>query len=96
MGLWKQIKASRNLDERLPRELAAEKAAQIEGAKVVLKPLVFIVALIVFGLCFWRYDVGLVFSIGAAIMVVPIMGVGVAFPIGYVLGKRAAKRAKKR
>jgi hypothetical protein len=36
-GLWKQIKASRNLDEWLPCELAAEKTGQIEGAKVVLK-----------------------------------------------------------
>jgi hypothetical protein len=94
MGLWKQIKASRNLDERLPRELAAEKAAQIEGAEVVLKPLVCIVALIVFALSFWRYDLGIVLSIGAAILVVPIMGLGVALPIGYVLGKRAARRAK--
>jgi hypothetical protein len=96
MGLWKQIKASRHLDERLAHELAAEKAAQIEGAKVVLKPLVFIVAFIVFALCFWRYDLGLVLSIGAAILVVPIMGLGVALPIGYVLGKRAARRAQGR
>jgi hypothetical protein len=76
------------------RELAAEKAAQIEGAEVVLKPLVFIAALIMFALCFWRYDLGLVLSIGAAILVVPIIGLGVALPVGYVLGKRAARRAK--
>jgi hypothetical protein len=85
-----------NFDDQLPHELAAEKAAQIEGATVVLKPLIFILAVIVFALCFWRYDIGLVLSIGAAILVVPIMGLGVVLPIGYVLGKRAARRFKTR
>jgi hypothetical protein len=83
-----------NSDEQLPPELAAEKAAQIEGAKVVLKPLIFIVALIVFAVCFWRYDLGIVLSIGAAILAVPIMGLGIALPVGYILGKRAARRFK--
>lgn len=78
--------------EQPPSDLAAEKAAQIERARVVLKPLVFVVALIVFALCFWRYDLGLVLSIGTAILVYPIMLVGVALPVGYVLGKRAARR----
>ena len=81
---------------KLPAELAAEKAAQIEGAKVVLKPLIFIVAFIVFALCFWGYDLGLVLSIGAAILVVPIFLLGVALPVGYLLGKRAARRFKAR
>jgi len=83
-----------NIDEQLPPELAAEKAAQIEGAKVVLKLLILVVAFIVFALCFWRYALGLVLSIGAAILVVPIMVVGVGLPVGYVLGKRAARRFK--
>jgi hypothetical protein len=88
--------ATMETEEQLPSELAAEKAAQIEGAKVVLKPLVFAVAFIVFALCFWRYDLGLVLSIGAAILVYPIMLVGGALPVGYVLGKRAARRFKAR
>jgi hypothetical protein len=36
----------------LIRELEAEKTAQIEGAKVVIKPLTFIAAATVFILCF--------------------------------------------
>jgi hypothetical protein len=83
-------------DEQLPPGLVAEKAAQIEGAKVVLKLFICVVAFIVFALCFWRYDLGLVLSIGAAILVVPIMVVGVGLPVGYALGKRAARRFKAR
>jgi hypothetical protein len=40
-----------SIDERtgrLIRELAAEKQAQIEGAKVVLKPLSFVILIAVF------------------------------------------------
>jgi hypothetical protein len=77
-------------------DLAVEKAAQIEGAKVVLKPLIFIVAAIVFVLCYWRYDVGLALSIGAAVLTYPVLGFVLAVPAGYVLGKRAARRHKMR
>jgi hypothetical protein len=86
-------------DERkrpLTGELTAEKDAQIEGAKTVIKPLNVIVAIIVFSLCFWRYDIGLMLSIGAAILTYPLMLIGIAFPVGYVLGKRAARRLKLR
>jgi hypothetical protein len=86
-----------DLDERtgqLLRDLAAEKAAQLEGAKAVLAPLTFMVAVAVFAVCFWRYDVGLTSSIAAAIVTVPAMLLGVALPTGYVLGRRAAQRFK--
>jgi hypothetical protein len=86
-------------DERtnqLIRDIAAEKDAQMKSAKAVMKPLIFIVAIIVFSLCLWRYDIGLMLSIGAAILTFPVMLIGVAFPVGYILGKRAARRLKVR
>jgi hypothetical protein len=81
---------------RLVQELAAEKEAQIEGAKAVLKPLIFIAAIASFILCFWRYDLGLLVSIGVAALTVPALGLVAALPIGYVLGKTAARRFKSR
>jgi hypothetical protein len=88
-----------DLDQRtcqLARELAAEKAAQLEGAKAVISPLVFIIIVAVFALCFWRYDMGMVFSVGAAILAIPVIWLGICLPIGYVLGSRAARRFKAR
>jgi TRAP-type C4-dicarboxylate transport system permease small subunit len=88
-----------DLDERtcqLVRELAAEKAAQLEGAKAVISLLAFIVVVAVFALCFWRYDIGVVPSVGAAILAIPVIWLGGALPIGYVLGIRAARRFKAR
>jgi len=80
----------------LARELAIEKEAQIEGAKAVLKPLTFLAAIIVFAVCFWALEIGLPLSIAAAILAILAMGLGVALPIGYILGKRAARRLKMR
>jgi hypothetical protein len=88
-----------DFDERingLVREIAAEREAQLEAAKVVLRPLLVVVAIIVFALCFWGYEIGLPLSIGVAILTMPAMGLGVALPIGYILGKRAARRLKSR
>jgi hypothetical protein len=81
---------------QLIRELAAEKAAQLEGAKAVLKPVTILAAIIAFILCFWRYEIGLLYSIGVALLIVPAIGVLVALPVGRILGKRAALRFKVR
>jgi hypothetical protein len=81
---------------QLSAELREEKQAQLEGASVVLKPLFIVGAVIVFALCFWWINVGLLFSIIAAIIAYPLMLLGIALPIGYVLGKRAARRLKAR
>jgi hypothetical protein len=80
------------LAKSMDYDLAGEKKAQIEGASLVLRPLTFAVAVVVFALCFWRYDIGLLLSIGAAILTFPAFGLGISFPVGYVLGKRAARR----
>jgi hypothetical protein len=82
--------------DRLTRELAAEKQAALEGARAIIKPLTFVTAAIVFALCFWRYSLGFPVSIGAALITFPAAGLGVEFPIGYILGKRAARRLKVR
>jgi hypothetical protein len=82
--------------KRLVRELAAEKEAQLEAAKPMLKLLVLIAAIVMFILCFWRYEIGLLLSIGAATLTIPAIGLAVALPIGYFLGKRAAWRFKMR
>ena len=83
-------------DNGLLRSVAAEKRVQLKAAEAILLPLFIIVAVSVFALCFWRYEIGLPLSIGAAVLVVPAMGLGVALPIGYVLGKRAARRLTRR
>ena len=82
--------------DRLIQELAAEKEAQIEGAKAVIKALICVAAIAVFIVCFWWYDVGLLLSIGAAVLTLPVLSVGVSLSIGYVLGKRTARRFKVR
>jgi hypothetical protein len=56
---------------QLVRELAAEKATQLDGVKAILKPLVILVAIIVFIVCFWQYEIGLLYSIGAAFLTIP-------------------------
>ena len=77
--------------DRLARELLAEKKAQLEGAELVLKIIIFMGVVIVFSMCFWLFEIGLLLSIGAAILTVPaIMLAGL--PMGYVLGKRAHQR----
>ena len=83
-------------DDGLLHKVAAEKKAQLEGAEAILLPLFIIVAVIVFAVCFWRYEIGLLLSIGAAIIPIPVLGFGVAVPIGYILGKRTARRLKSR
>jgi hypothetical protein len=87
-----QMNDDDELINQLMRELAAEKDAQIEGAKLVIKPVVFIAAVTVFILCFWWYEIGLLLSIGAATLAIPTIGAAVAIPIGYILGKRAARQ----
>ena len=47
-------------------------------------------------LCFWKYNMGVVLSIGAAILTIPAILLGVALPIGYFLGRRAVGRFKMR
>jgi VIT1/CCC1 family predicted Fe2+/Mn2+ transporter len=85
------------LDEHLDgvaRKVAAERDAQLETAKKVLLPLFVKAAIAVLALAFWRYEIGLPLSIGAAILTIPAMGIGVALPIGYMLGKRTARHLK--
>ena len=57
-------------------QLAAERHAQLEGAKVVLRPLTLIIAISAFAICYWRYDFGLFLSLLAALLVIPIVGLG--------------------
>jgi hypothetical protein len=78
--------------EYLSPELTREKRAQIEGAYVVLKPLVIAAPLITFATCFWWFNLGWILSIMAAILAYPAMLFGVVAPVGRVLGKRAAQR----
>jgi Flp pilus assembly protein TadB len=77
-------------------KLKLEREAQLEGAKAALLPFYIVVAGLVFVLCFWRFNEGLVLSIGAALLTILLIGLGVAVPVGYFLGKRAAKRLKSR
>jgi hypothetical protein len=77
-------------------ELDAERRGQIEGATLILKPLTFIAVVVVFALCFWRFDLGLVLSIVATIFTLPIISLTIAFPVGQILGRRAARRLKAR
>jgi hypothetical protein len=72
--------------------VAAEKAAQLNRAQAVLLPLFIIAAVAVFAVCFWQFEIGLALSIGAALLTFPVLGLGVAVLIGYILGKRAARR----
>ncbi len=55
-----------------------------------------IVSVIVFVLCFWKFQIGLLLSLVVAAVTWPLMLVGVALPLGYVLGKRSARRYKER
>lgn len=80
--------------DRMSPALTVEKRAQLEGATVVLKPLFILVSVITFIVCFWRLGLGLILSLVAAAIIYPVMLVTIALPIGYVLGKRAAKRFK--
>ena len=77
-------------DDELSR-LVDEKRAQLEGATAVLKPLAIVADLVVFALCFWRYNFGVVLSIGAAVLTHFVVIAGLSFSIGYVLGKRSAR-----
>jgi hypothetical protein len=83
-------------DQQLMRDLMAEKEAQIEGATVIIKPLLFIAVIGVFALCFWQYELGLLLSTGAAILTVPAVSLGVCLPVGRILGTRAARRYQHR
>jgi len=83
-------------DDGLLHKVVAEKKAHLKNAEAILLPLFIVVAVIVFVLCFWHYEISLPFSIGITILVVPAMLFGVAFPVGYILGKRAARRLKSR
>jgi hypothetical protein len=74
--------------------LTLEREAQLEGAKAALVPFYIVFGCLTFVLCFWRFKAGFLLSIGATILVVPALGLGVALPVGYFLGKRAAKRLK--
>lgn len=72
----------------LLQDAQVDKEAQMR----VLKPVIFVAAIIVFFLCFWQWDIGLPLSIGAAILTIPTVG----FPIGYIFGKHAARRLRTR
>jgi len=76
-------------------ELAREKAYQLEGSLVVLKPFTYLAVVATFVVCFWWYDIGLLFSIGAALLSYIVLMVFIAIPVGYVLGQRAARRYRK-
>lgn len=91
-GLGVNFDISDPRTNQLIHELAAEKAAQIEGAETVLKSLAVIVVILVFVACFWWYEIGLLLSIGAALVTLLVIGLGIALPIGRILGRRAARR----
>jgi hypothetical protein len=57
-----------------------------------LKPLIFTADFIAFAASFWGYKNGFLLSITLAILTHFAMLIGVGLPIGYVLGKRAARR----
>jgi hypothetical protein len=80
--------------KRLAVDLAAETPAQIEVAGVVLKSLIFAADLAVFAICHWHFKLGLLLSIGAAVVVHFALLIGIVLPVGYVLGKRSAQRLK--
>jgi len=80
----------------MTHDLAAEKEAQLGKAKAVLRPLMSIVAVVVFVLCFWKFQIGLVPSLIAAALTFLAMLFGVVLPVGYILGRRAARRYKER
>jgi hypothetical protein len=77
-------------------DLTAEKEVQLGRAKAVLRPLMCIVSVGVFVVCFWKFQIGLLLSLIATVVSWPLLLVGVAFPVGYALGKRAARRYKER
>jgi Flp pilus assembly protein TadB len=75
-------------------DLAAVKADQLRKAKAILRPLMSIIAVVVFVLCFWKFQIGLLLSLVATVIAWPLMLVVIALPIGYVLGRRTARRYK--
>lgn len=77
-------------------ELGAEKQAQLRTAKAVLRPVTFIAVVTAFALCFWKFGLGLLLSIVVAALIFPVMLFVVVLPVGYVLGKRSARRFKER
>lgn len=77
-------------------ELLTKREAQLKTATLILKPLTIVAAVVVFALCFWRYEMGLLLSVGVAILTFPAMGLGVALPVGYFLGRNAARRLKRK
>jgi hypothetical protein len=77
-------------------QLIAERRGQLEGAKLVLRPLVFMAVIGVFVLSYWRYRIGLFFSVGAAILTLPLISLAFSLPVGYILGKRASRRFRAR
>ena len=82
--------------DRLIQELAAEKEDQIEVVMMIISPLILVAAIAVFIVCFWPYDAGLLISVGAAVLTLPVLTEGASFLIGKVGGKRATRRFKER
>jgi hypothetical protein len=80
--------------DRLIQELAAEKEDQIEVVMMIISPLILVAAIAVFIVCFWPYDAGLLISVGAAVLTLPVLTEGAGFLIGKVGGKRATRRFK--
>ena len=78
--------------DRLIQELAAEKEDQIEVVMMIISPLILAAAIAVFIVCFWPYDAGLLISVGAAVLTLPVLTEGASFLIGKVGGKRATRR----
>jgi hypothetical protein len=80
--------------ERYYDELAAERAAQIEGAKAVLTPLATIASIATFALCFLKFNIGFLLSALAAVLTFAGIGLLIGVPVGHVLGKRASQRLR--
>ena len=74
--------------------VAAEKKVQLDRARAILKPIISLASVIVFALCFWRYNLGVVLSVAAAVLTFLILPAGFGIPVGYILGQRAARRFK--
>jgi hypothetical protein len=78
--------------DQFVQNLLVERSAHIEGVKIVLKPLILVAAITVFALCFWHFELGLLVSIGAAILTIPVFAAGISIPVGYMLGARTGRR----
>jgi hypothetical protein len=88
--------AQNDLQSEEARRVMAERAIQLARAKAILQPILTLVVLSVFAICYWQFGVELLRSVFIALLAVPVTLIFVVLPVGFVLGTRAARRAKSR